>query len=509
MSLFERITAVLRRALAPLLATALSLNLVALPVFQQVTSLNEAAASAIARYNADSGSLFDYVEVGRTVDEARGGVFYMRQFDNATGEEVPGIVEWLVLLPEGGGWRTLFPGDPGYTASFDLLPGSLMDRANDRAYREIGDPTITASLTLDDYQLPWEDAGWGTVTRSYQQHGQGKIDFDLTGSIVTAAKDGVIVYANDRYNISAYPESAWWYWNTVVIEHGPNEYSLYGHLAQGSIPEAIKSACAPPAAERCAVPVRAGDAIGAEGTTGYSVNPHLHLEVGQGYGVAAYPDVRDWDGDGDRGEPVYAGYVYAEHNVAFAGYTPDAVADWDWGRVEQAYHGESPSPGIQLVSNGGFDNGTAGWRASGQLNWSVENGVMRATRLNTSEPPDWAAFLQVLGVGAAAHTPFELSLSLGNASAIPKYVQVVLQSAAGQHYGAITCEFVVAANSPLAPYSLRGSTNATWAALQVYVGVNPPDSAPAALVDDVQVRRLMDAQQQTVCLGPDGAAATE
>lgn len=498
-----------RRALLVVVALVLVGLGWAEPLTAQQETLDEAAARAMSRYNAESGSTFDYVEVGRTVDATRGGVIYMRQFDKATGVEIPGIVEWLIVLPDGGGWRTLFPGDAGYTAAFDLLPNSLMDRANDRAYRETGDPAITAALTLNDYELPWENAAWATVTRSYDVHGQGKIDFDLTGSQITAAKDGVIVYASDRYNLSSYGQGAWWYWNTVIIQHGPNEMSLYGHLAQGSIPDRIKSACSTDSSgPNCAVPVSAGEVIGAEGATGYSINPHLHIELGQGFGVASYPDALDWDGDGDRREPVYGGYVYAEHNVAFRGYTPEAVAGWAWGRVEQAAHGAQAAVGVDVVRNGGFDAGTLDWIPTGQLNWSVVDGVMRIARLRTSDPPNWAGIQQSFGVGARANTPFEVSLRLGNSSGIPKYVQVSLHNGAGRPYGEVACEFIIPAGAALQPYSLRGANAETWASVRLEIDVNPPDSAPAALVDDVQVRRLAAFTGEPECAGPDGAAAT-
>ncbi len=99
---------------------------------------------------------------------------------------------------------------------------------------------------LDDYQFPYGDGAWATVTRSYHQHGTGRIDFDLGGSAeVTAAKDGVIVYADDQHRANAYASAAWWYWNTVIIQHGDHEFSLYGHLAPGSIPQWIKDGCPP------------------------------------------------------------------------------------------------------------------------------------------------------------------------------------------------------------------------------------------------------------------------
>ncbi len=88
-------------------------------------------------------------------------------------------------------------------------------------------------------------------------------------------------------------------------------------------------------------------------------------------------DIADEDHDGSRAEPVYAGYVYAEQNVGFSGYTPDEVADWAFGTLQQATHSASPSANVNLLDNGDFSAGTDGWTPSGQINWSVQDGVLR------------------------------------------------------------------------------------------------------------------------------------
>jgi murein DD-endopeptidase MepM/ murein hydrolase activator NlpD len=501
MRLFERWRALRRLLWSPAFVLMLGLNLMPL---QQQAGQDAVIAAALAQYNAEPAHRFDYVEVGRTMDSSAGGVIYMRLRDRLTGEEMPGIVEWLVVLPDGTGWRTLFPGDAGYTAAYRQFPDALNAQMNDRDYREQGDPLIESQLLLTEYVQPWEDGNWATITRSFSEHGTGKIDFDLTGVLVTAAKAGTIVYASDRYNLGGYERGAWWYWNTVVIEHGPYEYSLYGHLAPGSIPQSILDSCSDDLSQpNCVVPVEAGDVIGAEGNTGYSQNPHLHIELGQHFGVVGYPDVLDWNGNGDRNEPAYAAYVWGEHNVAFRGETTESVAAWAWGDLVQAYHGPQPPLDTDLVANGDFSAGTDGWTPTGQLNWSVVDGVMRIARLRTADPPNWAGFQQNLGTGAAANTSFEVTLQLGNSSAIPKYVQVVLQNAAGRHYGAILCEFIIPAQMPLQPYAMRGTTNATWAGVRLQVEVNPPDSAPAALVDSLVVRRIAETTGPTECIAPD------
>ncbi|MCC6803759.1 MAG: M23 family metallopeptidase, partial [Anaerolineae bacterium] len=352
------------------------------------------------------------------------------------------------------------------------------------------------------YQFPWADGAWGTVTRSYDRHGVGRIDFDLSAREVAAAKDGVILYANDSHSVNAYASDAWWYWNTIVIRHGDHEYSLYGHLAPDSIPQWIKDGCSDDlSAANCAVPVQAGQIIALEGSTGFSSNPHLHAEFGQAFAVVAYMDSADEDGDGVRAEPIYTGYVYAEHNIGFSGYTPDEAAAWSFGTLQQATHSDPLPVGINLIRNGDFSAGTDGWTPSGQINWSVQDGMMRFTRLRTTDPPDWAAFYQTLEQGVDAHTAFEATLKLGNASGILKTVTVSVFNRSGRQYGLIECAFGIPPNTSLEQYTLRGSAVNTWASLRFEISVNPPDGSPAALVDDISLRVLPEIVQDE-CIIP-------
>ncbi|MBC7812990.1 MAG: hypothetical protein H7175_17670, partial [Burkholderiales bacterium] len=241
----------------------------------------------------------------------------------------------------------------------------------------------------------------------------------------------------------------------------------------------------------CNVPITEGTIIAQEGNTGYSSNPHLHVEFGQGYGLALYPDLADDDGDGDRSEPVPTAFVYAEQNVGFRGYEPDDVAAWPYGTVEQASH-DAPLPvGANLVRNGDFSAGTDAWMPSGQLSWEARDGVLYFLRLNSTEQ-DWGSFYQNLGYGAAAHTPFEITLQLGNTSAFQKYIAVSLRNSAGQQYGSVRCAFYVPAGAPLQPYTIRGVIPGTWANLRLEIAIDPPDSAPAAVVDDISVQHRPD-----------------
>ena len=460
------------------------------------SDLTDAAAQRLERFNAIEGNPITYSVFGQTA-EADGAIIYLEPISRATNEAYPGVVDWAVALNSGGSWAVYLPGDPGYTAAYDGLPSGVLRRADSTPYTTRADSDFSVT---DGYNLPFADGAWGTVTRSYRQHGTGRIDFDISGRDIAAAKDGIIVYANDTHSANAYNTAAWWYWNVVVVQHSEHEYSLYGHVEPNSIPRHIKAACTPDlSAPNCFVPVSAGEIIAYEGNTGYSSNPHLHIEFAQGFSVAAYMDTTDEDGDGNRVEPVYAGYVYAEQNVALNGYTPREVAVWEFGALRQAAHRPAPPAGLNLLLNGDFSAGTESWTPSGQINWDLQDGVMRITRLNTADPPAWASFYQDVDASIAAHTPLEAALQLGNASGIAKTVTVSVYNQYGRQYGSFECSFDLAPNALLSLYTIRGSAVDSWASLRFEVAVNPPDSAPAALVDDISLR-LLDAPITNECI---------
>lgn len=456
--------------------------------FGSSADLATAIVERLDAFQAVPGNPIAYRVLGQTTAD-QGGIIYLEPVANATGgtasgQPYPGIVDWGVAVFADGRWTIYLPGDPGYTAAYDSLPAIVRGRADSTPYAPHADPALAGSLA--GYTLPWADGAWATVTRSYERHGTGRIDFDLSGRDVAAAKDGVIVYAIDAHSANTYATAAWWYWNTVVIQHGDHEFSLYGHLEPDSLAAWIKAGCtADVSAANCAVPVKAGQVIAREGSTGYSSNPHLHLEFGQAFAVAAYPDTADADRDGVRGEPVYAAYVYAEQNVGLSGYPASEVGAWPFGTLLQAAHHEPPPVGVNLLRNGDFSAGTDGWTPSGQLNWSVQDGVMRATRLRTAAAPDWAALQQDVEFGIPAHTSFTATLKLGNASGTTKTVRVSVFNRSGWQYGQVICAFSLPANAPLEQYTLRGSAVNTWASLRFEISVNPPDGSPATLIDDV------------------------
>lgn len=308
---------------------------------QPIDPLSAAVALRLTTYCALPGNPLYFTEAGREADPQAGGVVYLNAFNAATDARHPGYVEIAPVVPDAqGNWRFYLPGDAGYSDAFSRIPAAVSILVNNTPYK----PTpVPSRIPRTAYQLPWLDGEWATVTRSYGRHGRGMIDFDLTRREVAAAKSGMIVYARDTSETNAFASGAWWYWNTVIIRHAPGEYSLYGHLAHNSIPAAIRDACTDDyARENCAVPIRAGDVIGLEGSTGYSSNPHLHFELGQALHILSAPDALDTDADGNRYEAVYAPYVYQEQNVGFTDADAQTAAAWPYGTLLQADHPPAP-----------------------------------------------------------------------------------------------------------------------------------------------------------------------
>lgn len=138
-------------------------------------------------------------------------------------------------------------------------------------------------------------------------------DWFAWGQPVLASGDGTVVAAggNDRDNIrggqnyfnpndiKATPMK--FYGNHVVIDHGNGEFSMFGHLQQGSV--LVKQGDK----------VTRGQPIAKIGSSGSSNNPHLHFELRNAPGIKAegYPAVfRDYTRYlGSRTMPVTAGPV--------------------------------------------------------------------------------------------------------------------------------------------------------------------------------------------------------
>ena len=86
------------------------------------------------------------------------------------------------------------------------------------------------------------------------------------GDPVTPFLKGKVIYAN---------EISWGYGKHVIIDHGNNITSIYGHLNEIDVKEGAT--------------VSPGDVIGKEGHTGWATGPHVHFEI-RVFGIPVNPN---------------------------------------------------------------------------------------------------------------------------------------------------------------------------------------------------------------------------
>lgn len=105
--------------------------------------------------------------------------------------------------------------------------------------------------------------------RSYRGQGRRNEDYLAWNRPVVAAGDGVVVTAVDGLPDTPpnRPRVGSLYGNYVVVDHLNGEYSLYGHLKQGTVK--VKPG------DR----VSAGDRLARSGSSGLSTEPHLHFQL--------------------------------------------------------------------------------------------------------------------------------------------------------------------------------------------------------------------------------------
>lgn len=126
------------------------------------------------------------------------------------------------------------------------------------------------------YRLPWENGRSFTVGQSpdgpltthQESESRNALDFNLPeGTPVLAARDGVVVSAEDSFRTGGPDRAFLARANYVRIVHADDSIATYSHLAYGSLRVGIGDR------------VRRGQSIGLSGATGYASGPHLHFAV--------------------------------------------------------------------------------------------------------------------------------------------------------------------------------------------------------------------------------------
>jgi murein DD-endopeptidase MepM/ murein hydrolase activator NlpD len=135
---------------------------------------------------------------------------------------------------------------------------------------EIHDPKDGSVVKEINSTLVWPVRGritleFGVPHLPYQLFHTGIDIATKKGDDITPFMDGTVTYAEEIF---------WGYGKHIIIDHGDNITSLYGHLDRIYVFKGQK--------------VKIGDVIGKEGSTGWSTGPHLHLQINV-YGIPVNP----------------------------------------------------------------------------------------------------------------------------------------------------------------------------------------------------------------------------
>jgi murein DD-endopeptidase MepM/ murein hydrolase activator NlpD len=202
----------------------------------------------------------------------------MRDLEN--GEPLPTEPGLAFALQEKGNWRAVLPGDRDWLQTLAAAPVDILtEEAKTEWLLKMAEGTADLPTSpLGGYLLPWAAGKIVNLSQSvshdrYTISGSAHYAFDFYISKVMweihAAKAGTVwmwkddVLNDDHSGIGNY----------MVLQDTtttPVTYQLYLHLAQNSIPAALKTR---------GVPVMQGQFIGIADNTGQSTGHHLHFQV--------------------------------------------------------------------------------------------------------------------------------------------------------------------------------------------------------------------------------------
>ncbi len=175
-------------------------------------------------------------------------------------------------------WRITFQVDAAFAAELQALPEKLMPADERARYMPAEQQQPKAGTVYTGYRLPWTNGQTVYLTGSIGHVYTYKscpstclYAFDFAnGSMFTvrAAKRGTVKYA-----VWQYPNGNTTNTNYIVLEDTsttPTTYQVYYHLAQNSIPAALRTV---------GTPVVQGQFLGNADDTGASSGNHLHFQV--------------------------------------------------------------------------------------------------------------------------------------------------------------------------------------------------------------------------------------
>jgi murein DD-endopeptidase MepM/ murein hydrolase activator NlpD len=190
----------------------------------------------------------------------------------------PGIVIAHATGDAAQPWRITFQVDPSFAAELMAVPDTMISEEARALYMPAVQQQPKDGVVYTGYRLPWTKGMSVTLTGSIGHVFTYKscpstclYAFDFANGTmfdIKAAKHGYVKYYQDSYANGNTTDT-----NYIVLvdpSTAPATYQVYYHLAQGSIPAALKKAGAE---------VMQGQFIGKADDTGYSTGNHLHFHV--------------------------------------------------------------------------------------------------------------------------------------------------------------------------------------------------------------------------------------
>jgi murein DD-endopeptidase MepM/ murein hydrolase activator NlpD len=216
----------------------------------------------------------------RISDDDRVAAAWLVMYEASSGEPVPAEPGIAFTLREGDAWQAILPGDPGWLNALEEAPPEVLSGEAKEEWMLMYEQAAVdmPDAPLSGYLLPWAAGKVVNLSQSvshdrYNPSGNAHYAFDFyvykTMWEIYASKAGTVWLWKDDVPNNDNSGSG----NFIVLQDtttNPVTYQLYLHLAQNSIPPALKVKGAP---------VMQGQFIGVADNTGQSTGHHLHFHV--------------------------------------------------------------------------------------------------------------------------------------------------------------------------------------------------------------------------------------
>ncbi len=196
-----------------------------------------------------------------------------------TGEPIPSEPGLAFAHRNGDIWNAILPSDTAFSEALATAPGEIISDTVRQTWLAMNQPltALQPSAPISGYLLPWERGKTVYLSRSVahdadfpSKNAHYSFDFYISRTMfnIHAARDGKVWMFYDAVE-NGDPDAP----NYIVLEDtstSPVTYQLYMHLAQYSIPAALK---------HIGASVSQGQFIGIADDTGMSTGHHLHFQV--------------------------------------------------------------------------------------------------------------------------------------------------------------------------------------------------------------------------------------